>query len=68
MFFKRKRKTRLKMVNPESLKKYEAGFLEAVKNRSHDIVSDKHCIVIDETLPDHIIKAADERLKREGKL
>lgn len=68
MFFKRKEKAKLQKVNPKSLKQYEESFKEALKNRTHDIVSDKHCIVIDETLPDEIVKAADERLRREGRL
>jgi len=59
---------KLNRVDPNSLKEFEKQFLDAVKKGSLDIVSDKPCIVIDETLPDDIVKAADERITRERSL
>ncbi|MBS4032033.1 MAG: DUF2442 domain-containing protein [Clostridiales bacterium] len=42
-------------------------FVEAIRTGANDIVSDKPCIVVDCVLPDELIQAADERLRREGR-
>jgi len=55
---------KLRMINPDELKKYEASFIEAVSTGALDIRSEKECIVVDTVLPPEIIRKADRRLRR----